>query len=134
MDQVKIIRIESHPEYGTFGVLLINGESVCVTLERYWLNNRPNLSCIYTGQFICKRFNSKEHGETFRVLSVYGRYGILFHTGNLMQESRGCILLGEKFGVLYGKRCIRNSKLAFKEFMHKLIKTDQFKLSIVTSY
>ena len=134
MDQVKIIRVESHPEYGTFGVLLINGESVCVTLERYWLNNRPNLSCIYTGQYICKKFESEIFGETFKVLAVYGRHGILFHTGNFKNDSKGCILLGERFGTLRDKRCILNSNVAFKKFMYKLSKTEQFKLSIVEHY
>jgi len=131
MDQVKIIRVESDFIYGTFGVLLINGEATCVTLEKYWFGNTPYHSCIYPGQFLGVRHTSPKYGKTFKVLGAQGRTDILFHIGNFKNDSRGCILLGESFGVLLGKRCIKNSILAFNNFMDKLKDVDRFKLSII---
>ena len=131
MDQVKIIRVESDFMHGTFGVLLINGEATCVTLEKYWYGNQPYHSCIYPGQFLVVKHTSLKYGWTFKVLGVQGRTDILFHVGNFENDTNGCILLGEKYGVIQGKRCIKNSLLAFQNFMDKLKGVEAFKLNII---
>ena len=124
---VEIIRVEQGPS-GTFGVLKINGECVCLTLERPWEDNRPNVSCIPSGTYICKRVNSPHHGITYEVMDVPCRSAILFHTGNTIDDSQGCILIGSNFWP--GQRGIYRSKHAFQVFMSRVYNETEFTLTI----
>ena len=113
-----LIRV-SYAKYGTFGVLLDRNIPFCVTLERPWLENRRNVSCIPSGTYTCERTLSPKFGETFKVLNVPGRSHILFHKGNLSDDTHGCILVGEYFDALRGKPAILASGKAFAEFMER---------------
>ena len=117
---------------GTFGVL-IDGmvTPFALTLENRWRNNEKNISCIPEGWYICKRIISPRFGETFQITEVPGRSHILFHWGNLDDDTQGCVLLGEEFGVLGGETAILSSKRAFKEFMTRLDGLDKFALNVV---
>ena len=132
---VEIIRVEQGPS-GTFGVLKINGECVCLTLERPWEDNKPNVSCIPSGIYTCKRVNSPHHGTTYEVMHVPYRSSILFHIGNTIRDSQGCILTGMFFGYLMVKgtctRGLYRSKSAFEKFMSIMaeIGCDEFTLTI----
>ena len=57
---------------------------------------------------------------TYEVLDVPDRSLILFHAGNTISDSRGCILLGERVGALGEKRAVLNSREAVKKFMDTL--------------
>jgi len=115
---------------GTFGVLLFNNTPFAVTLERQWLNNKPSISCIPAGNYICKRVNSPKFGDTFEITGVPGRTHILFHKGNVDNDSHGCVLIGEKFGILGADSAILDSKGGFNEFMAILKEVDDFNLTI----
>jgi len=128
--RVKLIRIE-RAEDGVFGVLTINGQVVCLTIERPWLDNQKNISCIPAGEYTCKRVDSPKFKETFEVLNVPTRNYILFHAGNTIEDSLGCIIPGSKFGELRGKRAVLESNPAFIEFMTRLDGLDSFQLQIV---
>jgi hypothetical protein len=117
-------------ENGTFGVIRDGVTPFALTLERQWLDNKPNISCIPAGKYTCKRFSSKAHPDTFEICNVKGRTGILFHTGNLMTHSAGCVLIGEQFETLGGKPAILASKKGFTEFMTRLGNVDEFELII----
>lgn len=126
-------RIASN-EYGTFGTLLEGGVPFAVTLERPWINNKRNESCIPIGSYNCKKYYSSKHGSTFEILDVLNRgngEAIIFHIGNLDDDSRGCILIGEEFGILNGEPAILRSGLGFGEFMRKLAGKNWFKLIIM---
>lgn len=127
----KILRIERSAD-GVFGVLTLNNQAVCLTLERPWLDNRQNVSCIPPDIYQCKRVDSPKFKETFEVLNVPGRSDILFHIGNTIDDSLGCILPGSKFGELKGKRGVLESGAAFFEFMTALAGVDFFPLQIVS--
>ena len=116
---VEIMRIEDSEE-GVFGVLLINKEIFCVTLEPPELDNLKNKSCIPEGVYCCRYKRSPKYGGTFEVADVPGRSGILFHAGNIKEHTRGCILLGETFGKLKGDRAILNSGKTFTKFMSRV--------------
>jgi hypothetical protein len=133
MDMVKIVRVETHPEFGTFGVMTINGDAFCVTLEPYSRDNASNVSCIPTGQYICERYSSRKYSNTFQVTHTEGRTYILFHPGNTDDDSAGCILLGSEFGNLGSDRAILESTKAFDAFMSRLTE-DRFKLTIVEEF
>lgn len=114
----------------TFGVLLLGTIPFAVTLERPWLNNAPQKSCIPFGVYVCKRVKSPKFGDTFEVTGVPGRSHILFHQGNIPEDSLGCILVGERFDPVNGKNGITASREGFKEFLRHFIDRTEFTLTI----
>jgi len=120
-------------EHGVFGVFLDGRIPFCLTLERPWLNNQRNVSCINGGEYVCRRVQSPKFGNTFEVTNVRGRSEILFHKGNLMEDSHGCILLGEQYESLGGKPAILASGKAFSEFLERTKDIDSFILRIGSS-
>jgi len=129
MRQFKIIRIAYIPD-GTFGVLFDGDIPFCLTLEREWRNNEKNISCIPRGKYVCKRIESPKFGDTFEVLDVPGRSHILFHKGNIEDDSHGCILIGEQYHEYKGKISIKASREGFAEFTRILNPDDWFELEI----
>jgi hypothetical protein len=120
-------------EFGTFGILFSEGIPFALTLENTWLNNVRNVSCIPIGKYVCKRFNSTKFGNTFQILGVPKRgngEAIIFHKGNLDDDTRGCILIGEQFELLNGEPAILRSGKGFAEFMEKNKHVNEFDLII----
>lgn len=130
MLKLKLKRIANTND-GTFGVLLDKGVPFCLTLERPWLDNRVGESCIPGGTYICKRINSPKFGITFEVTNVPGRSHILFHKGNIMDDSHGCIIVGEQFEYINGRNGVLASGKAFNELMSRLKGYNEFELTIV---
>lgn len=65
------------------------------TLELPWLDNKPSISCIPTGTYVCKFTRSlKFPNGTYEVKNVNGRSGIRIHIGNYYNQIQGCILIG----------------------------------------
>jgi len=127
--KVQLIRLEESDD-GTFGVLVIGGKVFCVTLEPPDENNQRNISNIPPYKYICVRVKSPKYGNTFEVTNVPGRSHILFHRGNEIKDTKGCILLGNQFGNLRKNRAILNSGLTFSMFMKLLNNIDAFELEI----
>jgi len=117
--------------FGVFGVLLdAKGVPFALTLERPWLNNAVGSSCIPAGEYVCKRVNSPKFGSTFEVVNVPGRTEILLHKGNLMEDSHGCILIGEQFEPLNGQPGVLASAHGFSEFLKLTAEVNEFELSV----
>ena len=133
MKVMAIIRVVEN-KYGTFGVLLHGVTPIALTLELPWRDNKPNESCIPEGSYYCSRVNTPKHGEVFLVKNVPDRSAILIHKGNVVEDTEGCILVGEEFGVLQGKTGILHSGDAFDEMMWRLRGVDEFKLKIRSCY
>lgn len=123
-------RIAKNPD-GVFGVLLHKGVPFALTCERPWLDNKSNVSCIPERTYECRRVNSPKFGDTFEVTGVPGRSHILFHKGNTMDDSQGCILVGEQFETLNGKTAVLQSGKGYGEFMERLKGVDRFTLWII---
>lgn len=87
----------------------------CKTLERPWLDNAPNVSCIPKGKYVCRYTLSpkfsllaekkylKENGTpsptriqiyTYEIMDVPGRSGVRMHALTYYYQSEGCIGLG----------------------------------------
>jgi len=122
-------RIASNSD-GVFGVLIHENRPFALTLERPWLDNVKSLSCIPAGQYRCERVDSPHFGNTFEVTNVPDRTHILFHKGNIEDDTHGCILVGEQFEPLNGKDAILSSKKGFEEFLSKMKGIDSFPLTI----
>lgn len=115
---MKIKRLTRSHSIPTFGVLLRDdGIPFALTLERPWLSNMRGRSCIPEGRYIAKRHLSPKFGWTFWLQDVPGRSEILFHKGNLADDTHGCILVGESFNPIGGIDGITASKQGFEEFM-----------------
>lgn len=129
---MRLIRLKriTEIEDGTFGILFDESVPFCLSLERKWLNNKSGESCIPKGEYICEKVESPKFGQTYEVKSVPGRSEILFHKGNLQEDSHGCIIVAEKFGELDGKIAILSSGEAFSEFLEKLHGENEFKLIV----
>ena len=84
----------------TIGKLYLDDELLCNTVERPWLDNKRNLSCIPPGEYKLKPVVSPKFGETFEVCDVENRSHILIHKGNFVHDSLGCIMPCSDIGVL----------------------------------
>jgi len=127
--KVTIIRVEES-EQGTIGVMLLNEAAFCCTLEPPDRDNKKNISCIPPGRYSAIRVNSPKYGDTFEITNVPGRSHVLFHGGNVVKHTKGCVLLGQYFGKLQGNRAVLNSGKTFQEFLRKLSTKDNFDLEI----
>lgn len=131
---VELIRLEENFKYGTFGVLKINKQVFCVTLEPPDQENQPNISSIPAQQYICQRVDTPKHGITFEVMNVPGRTSVLFHSGCIVDHTEGCILTAEHYGKLKGDRAVLNSGNTFKLFMAEMEGVEAFHLTIIETY
>lgn len=115
---------------GTYGVL-ISDHPIAVTIEKPWKNNQHIISCIPSGVYKCKRFDSPHFGPNMWLLdNVPDRSLILIHYGNFTQNSNGCILLGSSFADVNEDKImdIASSKLAYNNFM--LLTRDEKELTL----
>ena len=95
-------------------------ELICCTIERPWLQNKVNISCIPGGIYDIKPVKSPKFGETFKVCDVVGRTHILIHKANRPSELQGCIAPVSSYGVLKGEWAGLQSKLAYDKLMAEL--------------
>lgn len=103
----------------TFGIL-VAGVEVFHTLERPWLSNRSNVSCIPAGEYACKylpKSTSGKYRKVWWLQDVEDRSGILIHNGNLVDHTKGCILVGERKGILGGKAAVLASRTAMRKLL-----------------
>jgi len=140
MELKRISQNESHP---TFGVLLNRGLPFAVTLERPWRQNRRGISCIPSGTYRCVRCSaspdygfrdSPNFGNTFQVYNVPERSKILFHKGNVNQDTHGCIIVGEQYDYLQGENAVLSSRKGFEEFLKITQHVDEFFLEITNHF
>lgn len=124
---VEIKRERGTSKQTTGSLIAKNGQSVftCKTLERPWLNNQKNISCIPVGEYEVKwNFSPKFLRYTYEITNVKNRGGIRFHKGNYYYDIEGCVLLGNGFVDINKDNIldIVNSTItvkAFENFMGK---------------
>lgn len=112
---------------GTFGRL--SGLDI-FTLEEPWRNNQRQISCIPEGRYRCKRIMSPKFGNVFEITNVSGRSHILIHKGNTIDDVEGCVLVGNKLGVLGDRWAVLESRGAFDKFMAFVREDSEFDLLI----
>jgi hypothetical protein len=64
------------------------------------------------------------------ITNVPARSSIIFHWGNTFLDTSGCVLVGNRVGVLLGKRGVLGSKETFRNMMTKLSDVDEFELEV----
>lgn len=124
-----LIRVRSSSS-GTFGVLCHGQVPFALTLELPWMDNQQNLSCIPAGRYRCRRIRSHRFGITYEICDVPGRTHVLFHAGNTIDDTQGCILIGEEFGGTRDKPMLVSSQRGFGELMSYLDGAPEFDVAI----
>lgn len=124
-----LIRVGSSSR-GTFGVLRHGQVPFVLTLERPWLDNQQNVSCIPKGRYRCRRIRSPKFGSTYEICDVPNRTHVLFHSGNTIEDTEGCILVGEEFSGTWDAPMLVSSKRGFLELLKYLDGVPEFDLVI----
>lgn len=125
---------------GTFGRLQV-GNLEWFTVERPWLNNQAQVSCIPEGTYTLKKRQSQvvanstggAYAEGWEVTKVPGRSYIMIHPGNTMSDLMGCIAPGKTLAYVAGKWAVGSSRTAFDELMRALAGETEWTLEIKQS-
>lgn len=127
---LELIRVGSSPR-GTFGMLCYERTPFVLTMERPWVNNEQNVSCIPAGRYRCRRIRSPRFGNTYEVCEVPNRTHVLFHSGNTIEDTQGCILVGEEMSGTVRRPMLVSSRRGFSEFMQFLDGAAEFDVVIL---
>jgi hypothetical protein len=128
--RVRLVRLEQ-TDQGALGVLLLNNEIFCFTLEPD--ANEKGKLYIKQGVYHCQRFHGTKWPNTFEIV-VPGHTAVLFHAGNTEADTLGCVLLGATTGKLKGYRAVLNSGATFREFMARMDGLNGFPLFVEDRY
>lgn len=110
------------------------------TLERPWLNNAKNKSCIPDGTYQCKKDiyyggdgpgGKKKDYPSYLIMNVPGRTQIKIHKGNYVKDVVGCVALGSSMDIK--KPAVWSSAIAYNKFMQSMTDVDVFELKIETN-
>jgi hypothetical protein len=83
-------------DHCTSGYLAVDGTIQAYALERPWKGNEPSLSAIPAGTYTgILRY---DHSDQWRIqlVGVPKRSNIQIHTGNVPDDTEGCILIGKQ--------------------------------------
>lgn len=112
---------------GCFSVLLWDGIPFAVSVERTFDDERP---VIGNGKFLCKKdYYHKGNYPTYQII-VEGHDRVLFHKGNVEENSEACICVAEKFGALNSEPAVLESKEGFGELMFLAGGIDSFGMEV----
>ena len=110
---MELVRFASFKDR-TIGRLTYNDEHF-FTVERPWLDNQQNISCIPTAFYQLIRVDSPRFGpRTWEVAAVTGRSHILIHVANTAADVIGCIGCG--LGLFPQLQGVSSSKAAIENF------------------
>lgn len=121
---------------GGFGLKLPNGKAGLYTIERPWLNNQQDVSCIPAGNYKAERDmyyggdgpGGKRDYECFEIRNVPKRSEIKIHIANYIKDIIGCI--GPGMARDPNHPAVWSSTQAFNLFMDYMRGIDEFELII----
>jgi len=91
---VTLTRQPSTPE-GTFGDWLSDSGFVCKTIEKPWMDNQTDTSCVPCGIYQVLWQWSPKHGcNVYHLQNVPDRVAVEIHSANLQMQLQGCIAPG----------------------------------------
>ena len=114
----------------TFGRLFVDDVFECLTLEDE-IRERPGVpvsawkvpkqTAIPAGRYCVRLTMSSRFGRVLALLeNVPGFSGIRIHTGNVIDDTEGCILVGRRVSG----RMIAESRIAFRKLMGLIERSD----------
>ena len=132
MKKLTLKRVDKNDEC-IFGALFLEEKELCKTLELPCRDNEKGISCIPAGEYKLSPYPSSRFGEVYIVNDVPNRTGILIHTGNTASDIEGCILVGDSYGKLNGKKAVLNSRQAFN-LLKETLGEEEYLLNVVDAY
>lgn len=124
---------------GTAGKLYDDqGNLIFVTMEREYLDNQKNVSCVHGGLYDLLPRTSPSQGDTYYLSNPQldvtlddpaGRTYIQIDIANRASELLGCIAVGSGFGALRGEWSVTGSRMA-KGALMLLLNGDNHQLEI----
>jgi hypothetical protein len=114
---------------GIIGYLHYKNKRIATTLENKWHHNFEKVSCIPEGEYICREDNTGKF-QWWAVEGVIARENVEIHEGNKVDDTLGCILVGELDSetIRQGRLWISKSVATLKKL--KKILPKEFKLII----
>ena len=105
-----ILERQQYTNKSIIGSMYYDGDFICYTLERPWLDNEPFFSCVPTGEYTLEPHDYKgrlpvvalvneELGVTHWDEPGSSRSTILIHPANQVNELAGCIACGTDKGI-----------------------------------
>jgi len=105
----------------------LNPKFAAVTLERGWLDNKPNESSVPVGEYKCvKEYSARFKSDLWELKGVPNRSECKFHASNYWDQLNGCIALGrtaENIGQDF-RLDVTKSANTMAEF-HRLLENDK---------
>lgn len=123
---LELRRFHSNPTYG----LLVVGSHTFFTLELPWKDNQVRSSCIPVGGYKLSITESPKFGRVIYVHDVPGRSEILFHVGNKLSDTQGCILVGGALEI-GSENPLTGSKKAFDRLL-KIVSSEKSNALIIS--
>lgn len=77
------------------GFLSSGSDVLGFTLEPAYKHNARMVSAIFPADYYIKKFIHPNFGKCFKVEGVPNRSGIYIHCGNSVEDTHGCILVGQ---------------------------------------
>lgn len=132
MIKLRLKRLALLPECA-LGVLLVDGLPMFTTIERPWLNNKPNESCVPAGTYPVKWVKTQTSGNLdghgIGIEDVPGRSLIRIHKANIATDVKGCIGVGMQFHEFGTHKGVGHSGDALHDLM-KMMKEQEGTLHI----
>lgn len=132
MNTLFLLRMDKTSKQILGTLILDENFTFCRTLELPWIYNKPNISCIPEGSYLCKyTYSPRFLKRTYEVLNVPNRSGIRIHSANFSRDLKGCIALGDDVSDIDrdGLRDVTNSKKTIARF-EKMLEHKPFLLVI----
>jgi hypothetical protein len=120
--------------YGPHGILsrIWAGSQILYLLENPWIDNEKRISAIPEGEYFCKYLRESPSGkwkDVYHVTRVPDRAAIYIHTGNDVEDTAGCPLIGLSYGYANRRLRVLRSREGMKK-LHRVVQRRPFLLTI----
>ena len=128
-----LIRVERfiHRPDCEIGRVFVQDQHFCYSIEDAHRTTKvPGQTCIPDGTYPLAtrwspKFSPKNQHDMIWVKNVPDFEFILIHTGNTVDDTDGCLIIGGKIGVINGKDAVLNSKATYRKFYEHVIEAVQ---------
>lgn len=103
----------------TYGSWFFQGEKLCDTIERPWLDNQSYVSCIPAGDYPAHPYDSPSKGLVWLLENTEPRDMVEVHAANWVRQLKGCIAPGKR-GILSGLPAVLKSDPTLRMLQAKL--------------
>ena len=121
------------PNEATLGKILDpNNQEICKTLENPWLDNQNEISCIPEGTYEVEADNSGKF-QYWRILNIPGRDAVEIHSGNKEEDTKGCLIIGARWGFMDDELAVLSSRTTLKRLKNNKTLPEKFTLEITSN-